>query len=105
IRERARTDSLYGNDIRIEERARVGSVYGKTIYIERDAIVEGEVLYTDSLEAEDGVTFREEPKKVDQLPSPETLSNKSRGSRDSLDFPDVPDVPDPPRPKPPKPPK
>ena len=74
IRERARTDSLYGNDIRIEERARVGSLYGKTIYIERDAYVEGEVLYTDSLEAEDGVTFREEPKKVDQLPPPEKVS-------------------------------
>ena len=93
IRERARTDSLYGNDIRIEERARVGSVYGKTIYIERDVIVEGEVLYTDSLESEDGVTFREEPKKVDQLPPPEKLSNKSRGSRDV------------PRPRPPKPPE
>jgi len=74
IRERARTDSLYGNDIRIEERARVGSLYGKTIYIERDAYVEGEVLFTDSLEAEDGVTFREEPRKVDQLPPPEQVS-------------------------------
>jgi cytoskeletal protein CcmA (bactofilin family) len=67
IRERARTDSLYGNDIRIEERARVASLYGKTIYIEREAYVEGEVLYTDSLEYEDGVTFREEPKKVKLL--------------------------------------
>ncbi|MFW9806657.1 MAG: hypothetical protein ACFFFK_08015, partial [Candidatus Thorarchaeota archaeon] len=74
IRERARTESLYGNDIRIEERARVGSIYGKTIYIERDAIVEGEVLYTDRLEAEDGVTFREEPKKVGQLPAPEQVA-------------------------------
>jgi cytoskeletal protein CcmA (bactofilin family) len=74
IRERAKTGSLYGTDIRIEERARVGNVYGKKIYIERNAIVEGEVLYTESLESEDGVTFRQEPKKVDQLPPPETLS-------------------------------
>ena len=74
IRERARTESLYGKEIRIEERARVGSLYGETIYIERDSYVEGEVLYTDSLEAEDGVTFREEPRKVDQLPPPEEVS-------------------------------
>ena len=74
IRERARTDSLYGEDIRIEERARVGSLYGKSIYIERDAVVEGELLYTDSLDAEDGVTFRSEPKKVDSLPRPEEVS-------------------------------
>jgi cytoskeletal protein CcmA (bactofilin family) len=73
IRERARTDSLYGDDIRIEERARVGSIYGRKIYIERDAIVEGEVLYTESLESESGVSFREEPKKVDVLPPPEQL--------------------------------
>jgi cytoskeletal protein CcmA (bactofilin family) len=73
IRERARTDSLYGDDIRIEERARVGSLYGRKIYIERDAIVEGEVLYTESLESESGVSFREEPRKVDALPPPEQL--------------------------------
>ena len=74
IRERARTDSLYGDDVRIEERARVGSVYGKKIYIERDAVIEGEVQYTDSLDAEDGVVFRSEPKKVDSLPDPEGLN-------------------------------
>lgn len=53
IRELARTDSLYENDIRIEERAHVGSLYGKTIYIERDAHVMGEVLCTDRLGAEE----------------------------------------------------
>jgi len=73
IRERARTDSLYGDDIRIEERARIGSLYGRKIYIERDAIVEGKTLYTESLESENGVEFGEEPKKVDQLPPPEEL--------------------------------
>jgi len=73
IRERARTDSLYGDDIRIEERARVGALYGRKIYIERDAIVEGKTLYTESLESENGVQFGEEPKKVDQLPPPEEL--------------------------------
>jgi cytoskeletal protein CcmA (bactofilin family) len=73
IRERARTDSLYGTDIRIEERARVGSIYGHKIYIERDVVVEGEVLYTDSLESESGVSFKSEPRKVDTLPPPEQL--------------------------------
>ncbi|MFW9958527.1 MAG: polymer-forming cytoskeletal protein [Candidatus Odinarchaeota archaeon] len=73
IRERARTDSLYGKDIRIEERARVGNLYGLKIYIERDAIVEGEVLYTESLESESGVSFKTEPRKVDTLPPPEQL--------------------------------
>ncbi len=73
IRERARTDSLYGDDIRIEERSRVGSLYGRKIYIERDVIVEGKTLYTESLESENGVEFGEEPKKVDKLPPPEEL--------------------------------
>ncbi|MBE0526045.1 MAG: polymer-forming cytoskeletal protein, partial [Candidatus Thorarchaeota archaeon] len=73
IRERARTDSLYGDDIRIEEYARVGNLYGRKIYIERNVIVEGKTLYTESLESENGVDFREEPKKVDQLPPPEEM--------------------------------
>jgi len=73
IRERARTDSLYGDDIRIEERARVGSIYGRIIYIERDAVVEGETLYTESIESESGVQFKEEPRKVDALPPPQQL--------------------------------
>ncbi|NOR39471.1 MAG: hypothetical protein GQ580_07780, partial [Candidatus Thorarchaeota archaeon] len=76
IRERARTDSLYGDDIRIEERARVKSVYGRTIYIERNAIVTGEVLYTESLESERDVEFKQEPRKVDQLPPPEEVKDK-----------------------------
>ena len=73
IRERARTDTLYGDDIRIEERARVGNIYGRKVYIERDVIVEGEVLYTESIESESGVSFGVEPKKVDALPPPEQL--------------------------------
>lgn len=71
VRERARTRSLYGDEIRIEERSRVGSVYGRDIYIERDTVVEGETLYTEKLDAESGVEFREEPRKVDRLPPPE----------------------------------
>ncbi|MGY5877108.1 MAG: hypothetical protein RTU30_15255, partial [Candidatus Thorarchaeota archaeon] len=73
IRERARTRTLYGGDIRVEERSRVKNIYGRTIYLERDVVVEGEVLYTESLEAEDSVEFKTEPRKVDQLPAPEGL--------------------------------
>jgi cytoskeletal protein CcmA (bactofilin family) len=73
IRERARTESLYGDDIRIEERARIGNLYGRKIYIERDVTIEGEVLYTESLESESGVIFGVEPRKVDVLPPPEQL--------------------------------
>ena len=74
IRERARTESLYGDEIRIEERARVKNLYGKRIYLEREAVVEGEVLYTEELEFEDNVVFRQEPRKVDSLPPPDDLS-------------------------------
>jgi cytoskeletal protein CcmA (bactofilin family) len=73
VREEARTQSLYGDEIRIEERARVGSIYGRTIYLERDVKVEGEVLYTESLETERDLEYRSEPKKVDTLPPPEEL--------------------------------
>ncbi|MFW9802266.1 MAG: hypothetical protein ACFFFC_06425 [Candidatus Thorarchaeota archaeon] len=72
VRERARTRSLYGDEIRIEERSRVGSVYGREVYIERDTVVEGETLYTEKLDAESGVEFREEPRKVDSLPDPQS---------------------------------
>jgi predicted acyltransferase (DUF342 family) len=73
VRERARTRSLYGDEIRIEERSRVGSVYGREVYIERDSVVEGKTLYTEKLDAESGVEFREEPQKVDKLPPPEEI--------------------------------
>jgi hypothetical protein len=73
VRERARTRSLYGDEVRIEERSRVGSIYGREVYIERDSVVEGRILYTEKLDAEDGVEFREEPQKVDKLPPPEEI--------------------------------
>ncbi len=68
VRERARTESLYGEEIRIEERTRTKNVYGKDIYIENGAIIEGDIVYTDRLEMEDKVIVRGEQKKVDQLP-------------------------------------
>ena len=73
MRERARTKSLYGEEIRIEERSRVQDVYGKDIYIERGTVVEGDVVYTDHLEKEEKVEIRGEEKKVDQLPRPEDV--------------------------------
>ncbi len=73
VRERARMKSLYGDDIRIEERARIRSIYGRKIYIEREAVITGEVLYTESCEAERDVEFAEEPRKVDSLPPPEEM--------------------------------
>jgi cytoskeletal protein CcmA (bactofilin family) len=72
IRERARVESLYGDQIRVEERARVKSIYGRSVYLEREVVVEGEVLYTDSFEAEERVVLKTEPRKVDQLPPPES---------------------------------
>jgi len=73
VRERARADSLYGDEIRVEERGRVKSVYGRTVYLEREVTVEGEILYTESYQAEDRVVLRSEPKKVDTLPPPDQL--------------------------------
>ncbi len=73
VRERARTESLYGDEIRVEDRSRVKSIYGRDIYIERGTIVEGEIQYTESLEMEEKVTIKEEPKKVDSLPPPEDV--------------------------------
>ncbi len=77
IRERARADSLYGDEIRLEERARVRDIYGKEVYLEDGVIVEGEVIYTDSLEVEDNVRIRVEPKKVNQLPPPGEVLHKT----------------------------
>jgi hypothetical protein len=51
----------------------VKNLYGREIYIERNVTVEGEVLYTDRLEAESGVNFRKEPEQVKKLPNPDEL--------------------------------
>lgn len=73
VSEKVRGASFYGDTIRVEERARVKNLYGRAIYIERDVTVEGEVLYTESLEAESGVNFRKEPELVKKLPNPDEL--------------------------------
>ena len=73
VSERVRGASFYGDTIRVEERARVKNLYGREIYIERDVTVEGEVLYTESIEAEPGVRFRKEPEQVKKLPNPDEL--------------------------------
>ncbi|MDO8125084.1 MAG: hypothetical protein Q6364_11985, partial [Candidatus Hermodarchaeota archaeon] len=73
VSERVRGESFYGDTIRVEERARVKNLYGRVIYIERDVTIEGEVLYTESIEAESGVRFRKEPEQVKKLPNPDEL--------------------------------
>jgi len=73
VSEQVRGDSFYGDTIRVEERARVKNLYGRVIYIERDVTVEGEVQYTESLEAESGVNFRKAPEQVKKLPNPDEL--------------------------------
>ncbi|MFX1301373.1 MAG: hypothetical protein ACFFDE_10630 [Promethearchaeota archaeon] len=77
VSERVRGASFYGDTIRVEERARVKNLYGREIYIERDVTVEGEVLYTDSIEAESGVHFRKEPEQVQKLPNPDELAKRT----------------------------
>lgn len=74
IRERARGESFYGESIRVEEKARVKSLYGRDIYLERGVTVEGDLLYTGTLEMEKDVQLRKEPQKVDKLPSPQELT-------------------------------
>ena len=73
VGEKSRGASYYGDSIRVEERARVKNLYGREIYIERDVTVEGEVLYTERLEAEQGVRFGKEPQQVKSLPNAEDL--------------------------------
>ncbi|MFX1563026.1 MAG: hypothetical protein ACFFDP_06935 [Promethearchaeota archaeon] len=73
IRERVRGESFYGKSIRVEENARIKNLYGHDIYLERGVIVEGDLLYTGTLEMEKDVQLRKEPQKVDKLPSPQEL--------------------------------
>jgi cytoskeletal protein CcmA (bactofilin family) len=71
IRRKARGDTFYGNSIRVEEGGRVRYLYGQDIYLERDVTVEGDLLYTGTLETEKNVHLAKEPRKVGKLPSPE----------------------------------
>jgi cytoskeletal protein CcmA (bactofilin family) len=73
IRERARAETLYGDEIRVEERGRVKNLYGRAIYLERESTVEGEILYTESCQVEDRVAMKAQPRRVDALPSPDQL--------------------------------
>jgi cytoskeletal protein CcmA (bactofilin family) len=69
VREKARGESFYGKSIRVEEGARVQNLYGEHIYLERDVTVEGDLLYTGTLETERDAHLTREPRKVAKLPS------------------------------------
>lgn len=71
IRERAETDSLYGDRIRVEERARAKNLYGREIYIERNAEVDGTITYVDRIEIEKDAKIKTDPVKVESLPPPD----------------------------------
>ena len=53
----------------MEERSRARLVHGVDLRLESGSRIQGEVLYTGSLDVEDDVTFAVEPKKVDSLPA------------------------------------
>jgi predicted acyltransferase (DUF342 family) len=66
--ERCDVESVYGKRITIEERSRAGIVHGVDVRIESRCKIQGEVLYSGSLDADEDVTFAEQPKKVDAVP-------------------------------------
>jgi predicted acyltransferase (DUF342 family) len=70
IGERSEVEEVYGKRIIIEDRSRVEQIHGVDVEIEEGCRILGEVLYSGSLDAEEGVSFAVEPKKVDSLPSP-----------------------------------
>jgi len=71
IRRKARGETFYGHSIRVEEGGRVQYLYAQDIYLERDVTVEGDLLYTGTLQTERNVHLAREPRKVGKLPSPE----------------------------------
>jgi len=68
IGERADVEELYGKNIVLEESCRAKLVHGVDLRIESRCRIEGAVLYTGSMNADDDVSFSVEPKKVESLP-------------------------------------
>jgi len=66
IREEARAEDIWADEIVLEEGARARNLYGKRIYIEYDCVITGEVKYVDELVAEEDVRFARTPVKVER---------------------------------------
>jgi cytoskeletal protein CcmA (bactofilin family) len=70
IGERADVEELHGKNIILEERSRAKLVHGVALRIESGCRLEGPVLFTGSINADEDVSFAVEPKKVELLPAP-----------------------------------
>jgi len=66
IREEARAEDIWADEIILEEDARARNLYGKRIYIEYDCVITGEVKYVEELVAEEDVRFARPPVKVER---------------------------------------
>jgi cytoskeletal protein CcmA (bactofilin family) len=66
--ERSEAEQVYGENITLEERSKVESIRGAHIEIESGCRILGEVLYSESLDADEDVSFAVEPKKTPALP-------------------------------------
>lgn len=66
--ERSEAEEVYGENITLEERSKAESVKGVNIEIESGSKVLGEVLYSESLDADEDVSFAVEPRKVSARP-------------------------------------
>ena len=69
IGERADVEELYGKDITLQEGCRARLVYCVKLRIESRCRIEGAVLYTGSIDADEDVSFSKEPMKVESLPN------------------------------------
>ncbi|RLI08950.1 hypothetical protein DRO32_01575 [Candidatus Bathyarchaeota archaeon] len=65
VRELARAEDIWADEITLEEEARARNLYGRRIYIECDCVVTGEVKYVDELVVEEGARLLSPPEKVE----------------------------------------
>ena len=68
VGDRADVEAVYAKTVELGERCRCTLVHGVDLRIESGCRVLGEVLYSGSLETDEGVLFTVPPKKVDILP-------------------------------------
>ena len=69
IGEKADVEAVYGKTVTLEEKSRATLVHGVDVRIEPGCRILGEVLYSGSLDADEGVLFTVSPKKVESLPA------------------------------------
>lgn len=70
VEDKASVEDVYADEVEMRKGSRANNIYAKRIEIDSRSRVNGEVKFTEALNAGDDVNFARDPERVEELPSP-----------------------------------